>query len=170
MKNIHELIKETQTLKEAFIERKLFLAGQLGVLDKEINSLIKENAYKEAVNLNDVNYSVEFATKLRDLELKRRMFKDEFKIICDIDEDNKFTYNMLGYTVNEYNKITRIMKRLELQGDVKFKNNGTKEYSIEGKSSNEIDIMVKELRAEYSKVFVNKEENKIYCYNNCRAV
>ena len=158
------------TLKEAFIERKLFLAGQLGVLDKEINSLIKENAYKEAVNLNDVNYSVEFATKLRDLELKRRMFKDEFKIICDIDEDNKFTYNMLGYTVNEYNKITRIMKRLELQGDVKFKNNGTKEYSIEGKSSNEIDIMVKELRAEYSKVFVNKEENKIYCYNNCRAV
>ena len=162
MKNIHELIKETQTLKEAFVERKLFLAGQLGVLDKEINSLIKENAYKEVINLNDIDYSVQFATKLRDLELKRRMLKDEFKIICDIDEDNKFTYSMLGYTVNEYNKIVRIMKRLESQGDVKFKNNGTKEYSIEGKSSNEIDIMVKELRAEYSKVFVNKEENNIY--------
>ena len=168
MKNIHEIMKDAQVLKESFIERKLFLAGQLGVLDKEINSLIKDNAYKEIED--EVSYSLAFRTKLKDLETKRRVLKDEFKIICEIDEDNKFTYNMLGYTINEYSKMNNVMNRLKNQKNIKFKNNGTLEYSIEGKSNEEIDEIIKKLKTEYSKVFVNKEEGKISCYNKCRAV
>lgn len=170
MKNIHEIMKDAQSLKESFIARKLFLAGQLGVLDKEINSLIKDNAYNDKEIDDEVSYSLALRAKLKELETKRRELKDEFKIICDIDEGNKFTYNMLGYTINEYSKMTNVMKRLKNQGDIKLKNNGTTEYSIEGKSAEEIEEITEKLKAEYSKVFVNKEEEKIFCYNNCRAV
>lgn len=169
MKNIQELMEDTRRLKEEFVERKLFLAGQLGVLDKKINTLIKENAYQENID-NESDYALNFRKELKELELQRRQYKDEFKIFCDIDEENRFTYKMLGYTVNEFEKMTRAMKRIQSNSEVKFKNNKMKEYSIEGKDDEQINSFVIELKEEYSKVFVNKEEGKIYCYNNCRAV
>lgn len=171
MKDINELMVDTKKLKEEFVERKLFLAGQLGVLDKKINSLIKENAYQgNIVGESEEEYALNLRNELKDLELQRREFKDEFKIFCDIDVDNRFTYNMLGFTINEYEKMTRAMKRLEMNSEIKFKNNKMKEYSIEGKDDEAINNFVIELKEEYSKVFVNKGEGKIYCYNNCRAV
>lgn len=169
MKNIQELMEDTRKLKEEFVERKLFLAGQLGVLDKKINTLIKENAYQEHID-DESNYALNFRKELKELELQRRQYKDEFKMFCDIDEDNRFTYNMLGYTINEFEKMTRAMKRIQGNSEVKFKNNKMREYSIEGKDDEQINSFVIELREEYSKVFVNREEGKIYCYNNCRAV
>lgn len=170
MKNIHELMENAKRLKEEFIERKLFLAGQIGVLDKEINSLIKENAYNDNNDIDEMSYSLNLRRTLKELEKKRREFKNEFKIICDLDESNRFTYNMLGYTINEYSKMKRVMERLKSQDDIKFKNNGTFEFNIEGKNEDEIKELILSLKNKYSKVFLNKEESIIICYNNCRDV
>ena len=77
---------------------------------------------------------------------------------------------MLGYAYNEYTKIMKALKRLECKSDIKLKNNGTEEFSIKGKTNEEITSMVNDLKHRYSKVIVNTEEGIINCYNNCRSV
>lgn len=165
MRNVHELMEEFKNLKKEFIDRKLFLAGQLGVLDKEINVLIKNNAYQE----EDIEkHSLELCSKLKELELKRREIKEELKIISDIDENNKFSYHMLGYTINEYEKVKRVISMLN--EETKNKNQKVHSISIWEVNPNEVDKTYEALKAQYDKVFIDHVEKKIFYYNNCRAM
>lgn len=169
MKDIKELIGDIETLRKEFVERKLYVAGQLGLKNKQINTFIKENIQyaKEATD----EEKIKAYDELKNLYVQRNVIKKELKIFQDIDEGNKFTFNMLGHTLNEYNKINMVIEQLDEIGynpintNIKF----VPMIGVE-KNSNEFILKKKELESEYDKVIFDIEDSTFYCYNKCRAV
>ena len=162
--NIHELMKELEDFKNRFVKRKISVANELGCLDKSINSLLKKMELEDLSSEELLKISSEFQNLCR----VRREIKSELKIFNDIDEDNKFTYNMLGYTLKEYKNKCKVIERLSQNPEKYNVNSDIKTIEVANKSDIEIEDLIERFKDKYDKVVYGTNTKKIYLYNNCR--
>ncbi|CCL32304.1 TPA: hypothetical protein ACSVPQ_002488 [Clostridioides difficile] len=164
-KNIYEIMNEIKSLRTDFINRKSSLSKELGVLSKRINQIEKMIEFNKD-KLNNER-KAELIDELYILFVKKRKVKREFNVAIRVDEDNKFSYNMLGFTLKGYDDLLEKLKMVEKNRLMDISQYGVYEIDVANYTHEDIENKIKYLKPKYDMVFYSEDELVIYYYNRC---
>ncbi|EMH2710002.1 hypothetical protein SI855_002754 [Clostridioides difficile] len=164
-KNIYEIMDEIKSLRTDFINRKSSLSKELGVISKRINQIEKMIEFNK--DKLDNERKAELIDELYILFVKKRKVKREFKIAIRIDEDNKFSYNMLGFTLKVYDDLLEKLKMVEKNRFMDISQYGVYEIDVTNYTHEDIENKIQYLKPKYDMVFYSEDELVIYYYNRC---
>lgn len=166
--NIHELMNKLNDIKDKFVKRKLYLYNKLGVVQKELSNIDKFIEF----NNFDSDKKENIYDHRKKLLLLRREIKEELKYFEEIDKDNQFSYNSLGYYIKVYNDSKKTIEDIAVKSANFYTSNpdSIKRISLEGMTEDEIENLIENMQSKYEKVFIDKEENSLKAYNKCRII
>lgn len=165
---IHTLMEELSFFKERFINRKLYLYNKLGAVQKELSNIDKILEFK---NFTEEEL-IDMTKKRKELLLLRRSIKEELKYFEEIDKDNQFTYNTLGFYIKMYRNAKQTIEDIAVNSANFYSSNPEtiKKIDITGYSEEQIQKEVESLKKVFQKVFIDREERFIKAYNKCRVI
>lgn len=165
---IHTLMEELTDIKKRFVDRKLYLYNKLGAVQKELSNIDKILEFKKS-NEKEL---IEITKKRKKLLLLRRNIKEELKYFEEIDKDNQFSYNALGYYIKLYGNTKQVIEEIALNSANFYSSTPEtiKKIDIAGFTEGEVKDTVLSLEKNFQKVFIDKEEQSIKAYNKCRVI
>lgn len=162
MKNIHMVMDDLKVLKKEFIDRKLYLKDEIIVVNKKIDALNEKNK----LGLLNENENKNFTTIMKELQLEKDKIKKELKIFYSIDNDNKFSYEMLGYTIYGYDKACERMNEFN-SNETEYIKQKLNEYEFDVAGKTEVEIQDETFEGNCVKTFLSKFKNLVFAYKKC---